>query len=82
MTVTDEQFAAAFGAYCATPECGTRAKEGRAMLAALEAHGCIEKPGLSVRQELVAQLMCSDNQYSVERAAEVADMILALGDPK
>jgi len=77
---TDEQFAAAFYTYNgatgeATPAC---ARRGKQMLAALEAHGCIEKPGLSVRQELVVRLVCAGVHYAA--AIVSADSILALGD--
>ncbi len=78
---TDEQFAAAFYKYNdatgePTPACAMR---GRQMLAALQAHGCIpQQQGLTVRQELVARVLCSDAKMSINAATAWADMILAL----
>lgn len=85
MSATDEQFAAAWNAYykAATIIPSGDAERCRAMLAALEAHGCIPKPqGLNLLQEVTLRLMCAGMTGNVENAAIAARAILALGEPQ
>ena len=86
MSATNQQFAAAWEDYMAAAAKAMLpgdAERGRAMLAALEANGCIPKPqGLNLLQEVTLRLMCAGMTGNVENAAIAARAILAMGEPQ
>lgn len=81
---TDEMFAAAYDAFIGScPPEAPAIEQGRAMLAALQAHGCIpQQQGLTKLQELTVRLYLGKPDLPLDTARANAVRILALGDAK